>query len=120
MITEPTYNKADVNRDGVVNIKDLVLIASNFDNPDLPLLASLKIYPDVNNDNAVNLIDLLIAASEIGAVATSPPLRKKTILTTTLTIDSLTEWIRLAKQRDLKEPYMLKGITVLESFLTPP
>ena len=117
LITEPTYNKADVNRDGVVNIKDLVLIASNFDNPDLPLLASLKIYPDVNNDNAVNLIDLLIAASEIGAVATSPPLRKKTILTTTLTIDSLTEWIRLAKQRDLKEPYMLKGITVLESFL---
>ena len=115
LIIGPPYNRADVNRDGVVNITDLILIANNFDNPELHILASLKIYPDVNNDNTVNLIDLLIVASEITVVAASPTLRKKPILTTTLTIDSLTKWIRLAKQRDFKEPYMLKGITVLES-----
>ncbi|MDD9972691.1 MAG: dockerin type I domain-containing protein, partial [Candidatus Poribacteria bacterium] len=49
----------DVNGDGVVNIQDLVLVASNFGqtgaNP-----------ADVNSDGVVNIQDLVLVASNFG------------------------------------------------------
>ena len=117
-ITELTFNKADVNRDGVVNITDLVIIASNFDNPNLNILASLQLYPDVNYDYVVDLIGLLIAASEIHVIAASPSLFKDSIRASAQPVESLRECVQLAKQLEPKEPYIEKGITVLESVLT--
>ena len=115
--TLPTYEREDVNRDGIVNIKDLVLIASNFHDPDLAALARMNIYPDVNRDGVVNLIDLLLVAAEIGSIDTAPSLSKSSVETSNLTAKNLAQWIRLAKQLDTHDPQMQKGITVLEQLL---
>ena len=115
--TVPTPKAADVNRDGVVNIKDLVVIASNFHEPDLAVLAQLNTYPDVNRDGVVNLIDLLLVAVEMGSDAAAPALSKGSVETSNLTVENLSQWIRLAKQLDTHDPQMQKGITVLEQLL---
>ncbi len=114
--TELPFSFADVNRDGTVNIADLVAIASNFTDPDLEALAQMNTYPDVNGDGLVNLIDLLIVASEIGAAA-APALSKNQIEAYNLTAKDLTAWIRLAKQLNLAEPKLQQGIHVLEQLL---
>ena len=82
--TFSTYNSADVNRDGVVDILDLVLISTHFQNPDF---ADLDIHPDVNSDGVVDLIDLLLVASEMGSTAAAPALSKNTVETSNLTAD---------------------------------
>ncbi len=116
--TAPPFSFADVNRDGTVNIADLVAIASNFADPDLEALAEMNIYPDVNGDGLVNLIDLLIAASEISPDAAAPTLSKNQIETTSnLTTKDLAVWIRLAKQLDLAELNLQQGVDVLEQLL---
>ncbi len=118
LITELTFRKGDVNRDGIVDITDLVLIASHFTDPNLESLAKNNIYPDVNSDGVVNLIDLLLTAAELSTVTTAPTLRIAKIRTSYLTTVKLTQWIHLAKQRDLKDPRLLLGISVLEQLLT--
>ena len=115
--TVPMPKAADVNRDGVVNIMDLVVIASNFHEPDLAVLAQLNTYPDVNRDDVVNLIDLLLVAVEMGSDAAAPALSKSSVETSNLTAENLSQWIRLAKQLDTHDPQMQKGITVLEQLL---
>ena len=112
----PTYRSEDVNRDGVVNIVDLVLIASNFGDSDLATLAQMNIYPDVNNDGVVDVRDLVITAAEIGSAA-APTLSKNSVETSNLTAEDLTQWIQLAKQLDLQKPRTQKGIAVLEQLL---
>ena len=58
-ITEPTGLKGDVNGDGVVNIQDLVLVASN--------LGQAGQNPaDVNSDGLVNIQDLVLVAGALG------------------------------------------------------
>ena len=115
--TKPPFRPADVNRDGTVNIADLVAIASNFTDPDLEVLAQINIYPDVNSDGLVNLIDLLTAASEIGANAASPTIRKNLVDASYLTAENLTKWIQLAKQLNVAERDLQRGIDVLEQLL---
>ena len=115
--TAPPFSFADVNRDGTVNIADLVAIASNFADPDLEALARMNIYPDVNGDGLVNLIDLLIAASEIDGAAAAPTLSENQIEKYNLTAKDLAAWIRLAKQLDLAEPNLQQGVDVLEQLL---
>ena len=112
-----TYKPEDVNRDGTVNITDLVTIASNFDDPDLAALADINIYPDVNGDGVVNLIDLIHVAAEMSSDATAPLLSKNSVKTSNLTVEDLTQWIRLAKQLDVKAPHLLNGIAILEHLL---
>ena len=113
----PTYKPEDVNRDGVVNIADLVLVASNFADPDLEALAGTNIYPDVNRDGVVNLIDLLLVAVEMGSDTAAPALSKNQVETSNLTTENLARWIRLAKKIDVKEPRLLNGIAILEQLL---
>ena len=51
--------KADVNADGIVNIQDLVLVASH--------LGETGLSPgDVNGDGVVNIQDLVLIASHLG------------------------------------------------------
>lgn len=55
----------DVNKDGIVNIQDLTLVAANFGQTG-PNSA------DVNRDGIVNIADLVLVAGVIGTAATAP------------------------------------------------
>ena len=58
-IVEPATPAWDVNKDGVINILDLTLVAANFGQTgDIPA--------DVNGDNVVNILDLTLVASHFG------------------------------------------------------
>ena len=116
--TIPTYKPEDVNRDGAVNIKDLVLIASNFHDPDLKTLAQINIYPDVNGDDVVDIIDLLTVTSEIGTTDDAAPIVTNNLVgISSFTVAQLTQWIRLAKRLETKEPHLQRGIAILEHLL---
>ena len=57
----------DANGDGIVNILDLVLVASHFgESTD----ATQVLNPDVNGDGIVNILDLVLVANNIGDTAT--------------------------------------------------
>ena len=104
-----TYNPFDVNRDGVVNIQDLVLVAQAF--------GEYNEKADVNGDGAVDIIDLLIVAFEIGTTDNAAPLVTNNLVgISSFTAANLTQWIRIAKQLETKEPH-LQGIAVLEHLL---
>ena len=114
----PSFKAADINRDGTVEVADLVLVAFHYRNPDFATLARFGIYPDVNSDGVVDIKDIVAVASEIEATAAAPTLgmhRKKTLH---LTVENLQHWIYLAKQLNGQEPYTEKGIAVLEQLLT--
>ena len=114
----PRYNKPDVNRDNVVDVTDLVLIAANFDDPDFNAIEQMNIYPDVNGDGEINIIDLLIVASEIGSGDAAPTFKKGSVESYYLTSENLTQWIRLAKQLNIEDTNLKNGIVVLEHLLT--
>ena len=58
-IVEPPTAPWDVNKDGVINILDLTLVAANF--------GQTGATPaDVNGDNVVNILDLTLVASHFG------------------------------------------------------
>ena len=107
----------DVNRDGVVDVVDLILVALNYRNPDFTDSAHFGVYPDVNGDGVVDVNDLIAVAAEIDAAAAAPMLKKNPAETSILTAEHLTQWIRLAKQLDIQEPHAQKGIAVLEQLL---
>ena len=61
----PEQLAEDVNKDGVVNILDLTLIASNFGK-------SKENDADVNADGLVNILDLTLVAAAFGNIAAVP------------------------------------------------
>ena len=58
-IDVPQLSPTDINGDGVVNIQDLVLVASS-------LGETGPTSADVNGDNIVNIMDLVLVAGELG------------------------------------------------------
>ena len=64
--TKPPLITTDINGDGVVNLLDLVLVASAFgsEGPDLAT--------DVNGDGVVNIQDLVWVADAFGEAAAAP------------------------------------------------
>ena len=98
-----TYNPFDVNRDGVVNIQDLVLVAQAF--------GEYNEKADVNGDGAVNIIDLLRVASHFGEEVASAPAAH------TPTADQIKSWLIQAMQADDGSPAFQRGLLVLENLL---
>ena len=94
----------DVNRDGVVDMLDLMIVAENFGRVDTPLTG------DVNGDGEVNREDIIavLAALEVAAAPAAVS-----------TTESLQRWIDRAKQLNPTYAHFQKGIAVLENLLTP-
>ena len=94
----------DVNRDGIVNILDLILVAQQ-----LGKRVSADSPVDVNGDGVVNIFDLTLVARGIGGAA-APPARG---------IDSSTieAWIAEARLADDGSIVFQQGIANLQNLL---
>ena len=107
-VEEPVQVAADVNGDGVVDIRDLVLVAGR-------LGKSGENREDVNGDGIVNILDLVLVAGMLDNAAGAPliDLGGTDMLRTTL----VNEWLEEARRLDLTNAAILRGIEYLERLL---
>ena len=96
----------DVNRDGKVDVEDLVLVAASLGTtPPKDVIPN----PDVNGDGVVNSDDLALVMAALETTPTAPA--------AVLTAENLQRWIDEAKQLSNKSETFQRGITVLEQLL---
>ena len=105
---EPPLLLGDVNRDGVVNAQDLVLVAAQFGR-------RKQNDADVNRDGIVNILDLVTVASALGNAAAAPSLNPQT--RAVLNAAEVEDWLTQAQQMALTDPVYLRGIAALEQLL---
>ena len=105
--SEPTFTE-DVNSDGIVNIQDLVLVASN-------LGKTGQNAADVNGDGVVNIQDLVLVAGALGSSAAAPSLNFHSL--STLTAADVKSWLSQARQLNLTDATSQRGILFLEQLL---
>ena len=100
---------ADVNTDGVVNIIDLTLVASNFGKTGQNAV-------DVNGDGVVNIVDLTLVAGAFGNTAGAPSMWNldREIAPTR---EQVQQWLRQARAVNLTDSTFQRGILILEQLL---
>ena len=99
----------DVNGDGAINVQDMVLVASKLGQMGQNLA-------DVNEDGVVDILDLILVAGALGHAAAAPSVLPRG-LGATPTRAQVQEWLREARQVDLTDPSVQRGIFVLEQLL---
>ena len=108
--TPDTTVPGDVNEDGVVDPIDLLLVAkAHGENPP----ANPRI--DVNSDGIVDVEDILLVADAIELDAGAPSLHP--IALELFTPSAVQQWLRDARQMDVTQPTLQRGILVLEQLL---
>ncbi len=107
--TSSKFSAEDVNQDGVVNIQDLVWVASKFGETG-------ESRADVNNDDVVNIADLVIIAGALGDAAAAPSAHPQTLKM--LTARDVQQWLIQAQQLSLTDTRAQRGIHFLEHLLT--
>ena len=107
-ITEPPELKGDVNADGVVNIQDLVLVASSFGETG-------QNSADINADGVVNIADLVLVAGALGATAAAPSIHAESLKL--LTAADVREWLSQAHRLNSSHVDYQRGLLVLEQLL---
>ncbi|MCE2401329.1 trypsin-like peptidase domain-containing protein [Candidatus Poribacteria bacterium] len=108
-INVPQHIKGDVNRDGVVNISDLVLVASLMEQTG-------ELGADVNDDGIVNISDLVIVAGEITEPLSAPSLLSQNNFSA-LTRVQVEHWLRQTQQLNPIDATFQRGIRFLEQLL---
>ena len=116
----PTFKNAkviiallgDVNRDGAVNILDLVLVGSSF-GKQVPEGGDPA---DVNEDGVINVVDLVTVAGAIGSGTAAPSLHPQALAA--LTAADVQQWLAQAQHTELNDPISQRGIRFLEQLLT--
>ena len=88
------------NRDGVVNIADLVEVAQNFGQVG-------KNNADINGDGIVNIVDLILVAVALGEVAGAPGAHVEAF--SMLTTEEVEQWLIEAKHLQTEDPYLSSG-----------
>ena len=108
-IVRDSFAVEDVNRDRLVNVQDLVLVAQS-----IGKAASTRV--DVNGDGFVNIIDLVMVAAKVSPAAPAPaaPLARSNGHINSRTIQ---EWIQLAQVEDDGSAIFDLGIANLEALL---
>ena len=96
-------NTLDVNSNGVVNLLDLIPIVSRFGQRG-------QSKADVNEDEVVDIVDLLLVASLISSL---PPQ-----VVGQFTSADVQKWLTDAKQLEVENENLQKGIVLLEHLLT--
>ena len=98
----------DINRDGVVNIQDLVIVNVRFGQRG-------ENSADINGDDIVNIVDLVLVAGAFGNGAAAPALHPQS--SETLTAADIQRWLSQAQQLELTDTASLKGILFLQQLL---
>ena len=104
----PNALEADINGDGVVNILDLVLVASN-------LGQTGQNAGDVNGDGVVNILDLVKVAGALGNAAAAPSLYPQVL--EMFTAADVQGWLTQAQHLKLTDAASQRGILFLEQLL---
>ena len=107
--TDDTGIVGDVNRDGVVNVQDLVLIGAN-------LGQTGRHVADVNGDGIVDIVDLVKVAGEIGNGMAAPPASSE--IPSSLSAADVKRWLDLSKGLSLTDATLRRGVLMLENLLT--
>ena len=106
--TTTSVRKEDVNGDGIVNIADLVLAASN-------LGKTGQNAADVNGDGVVNIADLVLVAGALGTSAAAPSLHPQAL--EMLTATEVKQWLSAAQDLNLTDTTLQRGILFLQQLL---
>ncbi len=107
-ITCSTIISEDVNKDCVVNIQDLVLVATNFGK-------SGGDASDVNSDGRVDIIDLVLVAGAFGDTAGAPSVYADA--QEKLSAFNVQQWLSEARKVESTDPTFQRGILTLEQLL---
>ena len=99
----------DVNDDGIVNIQDLVRVASSFGQTG-------ENAADVNDDGIVNIRDLVLVAGTFGSGAAAAPTLHLQVLEGFTALD-VQRLLTEARRMSFTDPAYLSGIAVLEQLL---
>ncbi len=106
IVIDPQLRPEDVNSDGIVNITDLVQVASRFHH-------STDIdKEDINKDGVVNIVDLVKVAAALGAGENAPDLHSQKH--TRIAAKNVQHWIHLAKQINGQDDIFQHGLRTLE------
>ena len=106
-VVEPPQIAGDVNRDGTVNIQDLVLVAGR-------LGQAGQNDADVNGDGIVNIQDLVLVAGALGNAAAAPSSHNLEIA---LKRTDVKEWLTQARGLALTDAISQRGVQFLENLL---
>ena len=107
-IVEPPPLEGDLNADGVVNIQDLVFVASQFGQAG-------ENKADINADGVVNIQDLVFVAWTFAAVDSAPAAHPQVV--ETLTAEEVQAWLHDAQQLEHKDAKTARGIMVFKDLL---
>ena len=101
----------DINNDGIVDIRDLILVSNNFG-------SETSIYPkvDVNNDGSVDIIDLVLVASHLGQ-SSSPAAPSTLAPLNSRPAPLINEWLTEAHLSDDGSEVFQRGLANLERLL---
>ena len=106
---DPEKIAEDINIDGIVNIQDLVLVASNFGETG-------QNAADVNNDGIVNIVDLTLVAGAIGNTVGAPLTWRRNLEFAPIR-EQVDQWLHQARQVNLTDSDFQQGLLVLEQLL---
>ena len=109
-IAELPPNPEDINGDDVVDILDLVLVASALGDEGTDLAS------DVNGDGVVNILDLVMVAGALGNATAAPTVRYRD-LEIAPAAASINEWLIEARALEGSDEVMKRGILRLENLL---
>ena len=107
--TEAPPISADVNSDGVVNVLDLISIASKLGHQ------GQNLATDVNQDGVVSILDLILVAGMFKDTAAAPSTQPQ--IPETLTAVEVQGWLTEARRLEDRDSIMQRGILVLEQLL---
>ncbi len=101
-------NPADVNRDGTVNILDLVVVAAN-------LSQTGENDADVNRDGVVNILDLVLVAGALGGGGAAPS--AYSLDPSMINAADIASWLALAQGLGVGDANFQQGIRFLQQLL---
>ena len=101
---EPPTSPYDLNKDGTVNVLDLILTAQNFGGTG----------GDVNGDGTTNILDLILVAQHFGDASLSAA---PAALSVSLSPETVQAWIDMAHAQNDGSVTFAQGIAMLERLL---